>query len=100
MASYADHLFPSTDATYSPSLALEYSNFTYWRDILPTITDNNDNSGSDQTDGKIITVSTGNTTAAIEINVDETDNANQANISAEAPASDHGGQVTNQQQPI
>ena len=53
MASYADHLFPSTDATYSPSLALEYSNFTYWRDILPTITDNNDNSGSDQTDGKI-----------------------------------------------
>merc|ERR1711953_559800 len=101
MASYADHLFPSTDATYSPSLALEYSNFTYWRDILPTIPDNNDNSGSDQTDGKIITVSTGNTTAAIEINVDETDNAaNQAIISvsgaAEVPAaSDHAGQVTN-----
>ena len=91
MASYADHLFPSTDATYSPSLALEYSNFTYWRDILPTITDNND---SDQTDGG---VSATTTTAAIEINVDETDNANQANISAEAPASDHGGQGTNQQ---
>ena len=89
MASYADHLFPPTDANYSPSMALEFSSFTYWRDILPTITDNND---SDQTDGG---VSATTTTAAIEINVDETDNANQANISAEAPASDHGGQVTN-----
>merc|ERR1712141_1940 len=85
MASYADHLFPPTDANYSPSMALEFSSFTYWRDILPTITDNND---SDQTDGVSATI----TTAAIEINVDETDNANQANISAEAPASDHGGQ--------
>jgi len=92
MASYADHLFPPTDANYSPSMALEFSSFTYWRDILPTITDNND---SDQTDGGVSATTT--TTAAIEINVDETDNANHANISAEAPASDHGGQVTNQQ---
>ena len=94
MASYADHLFPPTDANYSPSMALEFSSFTYWRDILPTITDNNDS--SDQTDGGGVSATT-TTTAAIEINVDETDNANQANISAEAPASDHGGQVTNQQ---
>ena len=54
-------------------------------DISPTITDNNT---SDQTDGVIAT------TAAVDINVDETDNPNQANVS-EVPASDHGGQVTN-----
>jgi phosphatidate phosphatase LPIN len=93
MASYADHLFPSTnDANYSPSLALEFSNFTFWRDILPTITDKN--VSGDKTDGA---VSAGTTTAAIEINVDETDNnANQAiSVSGEVPAaSDHGGQVT------
>ena len=53
--------------------------------ILPTII--TDKHASDQTDGVCTT-----TTAGVEMNEDETDSANQANVS-EAPASALGGQV-------
>ena len=38
MTDIVDHIFPPTDANSSPSMALDYSSFTYWRDPVPTIT--------------------------------------------------------------
>ena len=37
MTDIVDHIFPPTDANSSPSMALDYSSFTYWRDPVPTI---------------------------------------------------------------
>ena len=39
MTDIADHIFPPTDANSSPSMNLEYSSFTYWRDPLPAVVD-------------------------------------------------------------
>ena len=39
MSDIADHIFPPTDANSSPSMNLEYSSFTYWRDPLPAVVD-------------------------------------------------------------
>jgi len=55
MTDIVDHIFPPTDANSSPSMALDYSSFTYWRDPVPTITtdldtrnDENQSSGMSQ----------------------------------------------------
>lgn len=42
MSTIVDHVFPPTDAHSSPSMALDYSSFTYWREPLPRITDASD----------------------------------------------------------
>jgi len=40
MSTIVDHVFPPTDAHSSPSVAMNYSSFTFWREPLPTISDN------------------------------------------------------------
>ena len=39
MSAIVDHVFPPTDAHSSPSMALDYSSFTFWREPLPRIID-------------------------------------------------------------
>lgn len=39
MSTIVDHVFPPTDAHSSPTTALDFSSFTYWREPLPRIAD-------------------------------------------------------------
>ncbi len=39
MSTIVDLVFPPTDAKCSPSMALDYSSFTFWREPLPIISD-------------------------------------------------------------
>lgn len=42
MSTIVDHVFPPTDAHSSPSMALDYSSFTFWREPMPRIVDASD----------------------------------------------------------
>jgi phosphatidate phosphatase LPIN len=48
MSNIVDHVFPPTDAHSSPSMALGYSNFTFWREPLPRITPEEENAETPQ----------------------------------------------------
>ena len=39
MSTIVDHVFPPTDVHSSPSMAMNYSSFTFWREPLPKISD-------------------------------------------------------------
>jgi hypothetical protein len=40
MSDIVDHVFPPSDAqSSSPSVALDFSSFTYWRESLPNVRD-------------------------------------------------------------
>ena len=48
MTTIVDLYFPPTDANSSPSMALDYSSFTYWRDPLAKIIDAADPTTNDE----------------------------------------------------